>query len=184
MVEADIAKRKVDRLHPKAGSMDGFTIIELMLTLSVFGILVAIGAPSFNDLIVSTRIKNAASDLYGSLALARSEALKRNANVTVEPVTSGGEWANGWQVKAGTTVLNTRGAISNLKIECPAGSVCTQTLTYGRNGRLTSGTISLSVDLASPPAPRRVPMRCVNIDLSGRVNVTADNNLDGNCANG
>jgi type IV fimbrial biogenesis protein FimT len=161
----------------------GFTIIELMTTLVILGILVTIAIPSFNDLIVGTRIKGAASDIYGALTFARSEAIKRNANVTVSPL--GGQWVNGWQVMAGATVLATHGALNNLKVECPAGTACTQTITYARNGRLTpAGSVVLNVDLASPPTPPRVPMRCVNVDLSGRVNVTADNNRDGDCTNG
>jgi type IV fimbrial biogenesis protein FimT len=162
----------------------GFTIIELMTTLVILGILIAVAIPSFNDLVVGTRIKGAASDIYASLTLARSEAIKRNTNVTVGPVTSGGLWANGWEVKVGATVLATHAALSNLKVECPAATACTQTLTYARSGRLTSGSVALSVDLASPPTPRRVPMRCVNVNLSGRVNVAADNNLVGDCTNG
>jgi len=166
----------------------GFTIIELMITLVILGVLIMVAIPSFNDLVLSTRVKGAASDVYAALTFARSEAIKRNTNVTVGPLTAGGQWVNGWQVTAvigGTpTALATHGALSNLKVECPAGTACTQTLTYARNGRLTSGTVALNVDLASPPTPRRVPMRCVNIDLSGRVNVTADNNLDGDCTNG
>ena len=160
----------------------GFTIIELMTTLVILGILVTIAIPSFNDLIVGTRIKGAASDIYGALTFARSEAIKRNANVTVSPL--GGQWVNGWQVMAGATVLATHGALNNLKVECPSGTACTQTFTYARNGRLTAGTLTMSVDLASPPTPPRVPMRCINVDLSGRVNVTADNNRDGDCTNG
>ncbi|HYY61685.1 MAG TPA: GspH/FimT family pseudopilin [Burkholderiales bacterium] len=160
----------------------GFTIIELMTTLVILGILVTIAIPSFNDLIVGTRIKGAASDIYGALTFARSEAIKRNANVTVSPLS--GQWVNGWQVMAGATVLATHGALNNLKVECPSGTACTQTFTYGRNGRLTAGTLTMSVDLASPPTPPRVPMRCINVDLSGRVNVTADNNRDGDCTNG
>jgi type IV fimbrial biogenesis protein FimT len=162
----------------------GFTIIELMTTVVILAILVAIAVPSFNDLILSTRIKGAASDIYGALALARSEAIKRNGNVTIGPLTVGGQWADGWQVLTGATVLVTHGPLSNLKVECPSGTACTQTLTYARSGRLTSGSITLSVDLVTPPTPRRVPMRCVNVDLGGRINVTADNDRDGNCANG
>jgi type IV fimbrial biogenesis protein FimT len=164
----------------------GFTIIELMTTLVILGILVTIAIPSFNDLIVGTRIKGAASDIYGALTFARSEAIKRNINVTVSPL--GGQWVNGWQVTAvigGTnTVLATHGALTNLKVECPSGTACTQTFIYARNGRLTAGTLTMSVNLASPPTPPRVPMRCINVDLSGRVNVTADNNRDGDCTNG
>jgi type IV fimbrial biogenesis protein FimT len=164
----------------------GFTIIELMTTLVILAILIMVAVPSFNDLVLGTRIKGAASDVYGTLTFARSEAIKRNINVTVAPL--GAQWVNGWQVTAvigGTnTVLATHGALSNLTIECPAGTACTQTFIYARNGRLTAGTLTMNVDVASPPTPRRVPMRCVNVDLSGRVNVTADNNRDGDCTNG
>jgi len=162
----------------------GFTIIELMTTIVILAILVAIAVPSFNDLILSTRIKGAASDIYGALTLARSEAIKRNSNVTIGPLTVSGLWSDGWQVLVGTTVVATHGPLSNLKVECPGGTPCTQTLTYARSGRLTSGTVTLNIDLSSPPTPRRVPMRCVNVDLGGRINVTVDNDRDGNCANG
>jgi len=161
-----------------------FTIIELMVTVVILGILATLAVPSFNDLIASTRIKNAASDIYASLALARSEALKRNANVTVGPIVAGDPWENGWRVAVGGTVLNTQGAVPNLRIECPAGTTCLQTLTYGGNGRLTTSAATLNVDVLWPTTPPRVPKRCVDVSLSGRVNVTVDNNRDGSCANG
>ena len=172
----------MDRWNPKQRRHTGFTAIEMLVALTIIGILVSIAAPSFQTLIVSTRVKSGASDLYGALVFSRSEAIKRNANVTLTPVS--GAWANGWQVAAGATVLASHGALANLRVDCPSGTTCAQTLTYGRNGRLTSGGISLVVDVPVPSSPRRVAMRCVNIDLSGRVNVTTDNNLDGNCANG
>ena len=171
-------------------AMRAFTLIELLVVIAIFAILLALAAPSFNDLILSTRIKGAASDIYASLALARSEALKRNANVTVGPVTAGGNWTDGWQVAVGATVLNTHGPEGNLKMECPSGTPCNQALTYSGNGRLVSGipagqpTALLSVDELGALTPHRVPMRCVQVDLSGRVSVLIDNNLDGDCTNG
>jgi len=167
-----------------------FTVIELLVVIAIFAILLALAAPSFHDLILSTRVKSAASDIYASFALARSEALKRNANVTVGPVPPGASWTAGWQVAVGTSVLNTHGPAVNLRIECPNGTDCNQTLTYSGNGRLVSGvpagqpTALLNVDVLNPPTSRRVPMRCVQIDLSGRVSVLIDNNRDGDCTNG
>jgi type IV fimbrial biogenesis protein FimT len=160
----------------------GFTIIELMLAVVILAIVVSIGAPSLQELVLSTRVKNAASDIYSSLIYARSEAIKRGTNITVTPATGG--WINGWTVAVGATTLKQQDAISKLKIECPSGTNCTTTLTYRRDGRLTAGTINFLVDESAAPTPRRVGVRCVTVNVSGQVNVLSDKDYDGSCSNG
>ena len=157
-------------------------MIEMMLVLVVVGVLMAIGVPSFNDLIVGTRVKNATSDIYVALVLARSEAIKRATNVAVAPV--GGLWTSGWTVSVGGTTLSQQDAVKNLVIQCPSGTDCAQTVTYRRDGRLTAGTAQFFIDVTNAPNPRRVPPRCVVINISGQINVLTDNNKDGNCTNG
>jgi type IV fimbrial biogenesis protein FimT len=160
----------------------GFSMIEMLIVLGIVGVLAVVGAPSLSDFVIGTRVKGAASDIYSSLVLARSEAIKRGTNVDIAPLTGG--WVNGWEVKVGATVLRSGDPLSKLKIECPAGTNCTQTVTYRRDGRLSTGTITFAVDVTSPPSPRRISMRCVVVGVSGQINVQTDNNLDGNCANG
>ena len=58
----------------------GFTLTELMITLAVLVILVAIAIPSFNKLILSNRLTTTANDLVGAINSARLEAVKRNAS--------------------------------------------------------------------------------------------------------
>jgi len=85
----------------------GFTLIELMVTLAVLGILATLAAPSFQNLIRSTRLSTAANDLSSAMALARAEAIRRGARVTLcrsstsanaLPTcdTGGGAWTDGW----------------------------------------------------------------------------------------
>lgn len=65
------------------GRARGFTIIELMITLTVAAILLAIAIPSFNYLTVSSKLTTTANNLVNALGVARSEAIKRNVNVVV-----------------------------------------------------------------------------------------------------
>jgi len=64
------------------------TIIELMLTLSVVGVLIAIALPSFTSVIQNNRIRGQSADLMANLAIARAEATKRGVRVTMCPSTS------------------------------------------------------------------------------------------------
>src|SRR5450756_2718617 len=82
-------------MQSRSGS--GFTMIELLVVIAIAGILAALAAPSFSDLIASKRAQAVASELYVALLKARSEAVTRNANVTLAPTTTTGGWRNGWQ---------------------------------------------------------------------------------------
>ena len=84
----------------------GFTLIELVMTMAIAGILISIAIPSFNSTLTSSRLTNYANDLVGALNLARSEAVRRGVSVTVRKLDSdsytkigpGVNWENGWDV--------------------------------------------------------------------------------------
>lgn len=69
------------RLGP--GGSRGFTIIELAVTLAVVGVIAAIAVPSLQALINVNRLAGTAGELTAALQVARSEAVRRNARVTV-----------------------------------------------------------------------------------------------------
>ena len=74
----------------------GFSLIELIVAVSIAAVLLSIGVPSFGNLIATNRVKAASSNLHLSLLKARSEAVKRNTSVTMEPI--GADWEGGWVV--------------------------------------------------------------------------------------
>lgn len=59
----------------------GFTLIELMVTLAVAGILLAVGIPSYRSLTVGNHLSTVSNQLVSSLQVARMEAIKRNGPV-------------------------------------------------------------------------------------------------------
>ena len=61
--------------------MRGFTIIELMITIAILGILLAIGLPSMGKMLQNGQIRTAAESAAAGLQFARNEAIRRNAPV-------------------------------------------------------------------------------------------------------
>jgi len=55
----------------------GFTLLELMIALTVAGIIMASSIPSMRNYIRNNRLTGAANDLLHSIQVARSEAVKR-----------------------------------------------------------------------------------------------------------
>lgn len=97
----------------------GMTLIELMITIFVLAILAMIGVPSFQNASLGSRLAAAANNLLASVQLARSEAIKRNAAVTLCASSDGatcagsGGWEQGWIiVDAAAAVIQSHEGLS------------------------------------------------------------------------
>ena len=78
----------------RASRPGGFTLIELMVTVAVIGILAVVGVPAMAGLINANRSTAANENLTAALQLARAEAIRRSASVTVCASTNGTTCAN------------------------------------------------------------------------------------------
>lgn len=137
----------------------GFTLPELLAVIAVTAILASVAAPSFSELIASQRAKGAASDMFASLLRTRSEAIKRNTEVTLAP--SGLTWASGWSIAHpgdADILLEDRAAVVGATITGP------DSVTYLPNGRV-KGAAPPQFDIEVPGARQH---RCIEVDLSGR----------------
>ncbi len=82
----------------------GFTLMELMVALTVMAILVGFAVPSFREFTRNNRVTAAHNDLATAFTLARSESLKRSLPVSICATTDGedcgdaDDWTSGWMV--------------------------------------------------------------------------------------
>jgi type IV fimbrial biogenesis protein FimT len=154
----------------------GFTAVELVISIAIVAILLGVGAPALRDLIASQRVRSAANDLYTDLTFARSEAIKRNAQVRV--VRDSASWSEGWIVMSAGTALRAKSGMSNVSFAGAVGD----NVTYNGDGRTTLGAAT-SFNFSSTVGTA-VRMRCVVITPSGRPSVLVDGNRNGNCQDG
>ena len=79
----------------------GLTLIELMVTLAVAVVMMAMAVPSMSDFLENHQVAGIKSSLSGAVALARTEAVKRGLPVILQAIgagPSGNEYINGWEV--------------------------------------------------------------------------------------
>lgn len=141
----------------------GFTLVELVVTIAVVGILAAIATPSFSAMIANSKAKGIATDLYFDLAKTRSEAVKRNMDVTLSPSDDG--WKKGWTIYPSNQEDNVLEDHSisgaNVSVSGP-GSV-----KYNSSGRI-GGSVSFEIEATVGSASANA---CVTVSLSGLPNV-------------
>lgn len=83
----------------------GFTIIELLITLSIVGILATLAGPSFTEMLNNNRLITQTNELILAMNIARSEAVKRGRSVTITSASTTNDWSDGWIVAEGVNVL-------------------------------------------------------------------------------
>ncbi len=121
----------------------GFTLTELLIVMALVAILVSIATPGFGALTRANRVTVAANEMANLLSYARSEALTRGLNVTVE-APSVNNWSGALKVTTASSTVT--GAVETLRAFegtglAPNGLNSTGTatrLTFRPNGTLAS----------------------------------------------
>ena len=117
-----IYRARLNKKHLSITKMQGFNLIELMVTISVLAILLAIATPSFTNIVLGAKLNGYANNLVAGAYLARSEAIKRNSIVQLCVSTNGsscgaGGWEQGWIILSGAEIVKYQQAtVTGIKI--------------------------------------------------------------------
>jgi type IV fimbrial biogenesis protein FimT len=159
----------------RISSAQGFTLVELIVAISIAAILLAIAVPSYNSSQLNSQLRASANDLIASINLARSEAIKRGVTVTLcassDGESCGGEWHDGWLVLREADPLNAVDAVILQVVDGPpAGFQLTEalgndTLRFQSTGvDTTAATFTLCRSSPTTGSQERV----VSMDATGR----------------
>ena len=139
----------------------GFTLVELLVTIAIAGVLVAAVVPQFQSMVRRSQMTSVANDMIMAINFARSEASRTRGGVrlrALDATDAGNEWGPGWQVVApdNVTVLQTfNGATGGMKLNGTDGVVA---VTFNSRG-LPDRT--LTVDMCNPGTGVRIAMSAV-----------------------
>lgn len=156
----------------------GFTLIELMVSILMLAILVAVAVPMFQDSTLRSTLSAQANDLMSGAILARSEAIKRNQVVTM-CVSSNGTSCTAGSWEAGWIVISAANAPIRKHASAPTGYLIKGNITsiaFDSTG-LGASMTSLRVCRATPVGSQE---RVVAISATGRPSITKT--TDGTCA--
>jgi type IV fimbrial biogenesis protein FimT len=146
----------------------GFTVVEMMVVLVIVATLSVVATPTIAGVIVAQRLRSAGGDLVSALYVARSEAIKRNTNVTVRPVT-GVDWRTGWIAVAESGEQVARREVTGDRVQVTRAPT---TIVYTPSGRLDP-IGAVRVEFSDSYGQPGVAPRCVTIDTSGLPRVEA-----------
>lgn len=162
-----LRQRHVHNFYPQAVkesilAQRGFTMIELMVVVSILATLTALAAPSFTPLIERWRVRQSVEEMTSTLYFARSEAVKRGGGIVIRKIpnsatctraSTNAAWGCGWIVfsdtnrngaqDVGEPTLQTSPRPSNTDIELPGNGGTINVDRWGAFNGLSATAVNL-----------------------------------------
>ncbi len=178
----------------------GFTLIELMITLSIVVIVSLFAIPSFNGAIASSRLTSSTNEIYTALVQAKSEAVRRGKRVTVCATADGATcsddgsgWSTGWITFVDSTRTTVVSQDPGESVIAVGQAVNTNLLIQGpsyfsfsadsRSRDMSGGFLvaNLRVCSTSSALDNNKRSRMISTGVSGRLNVLPDLGVSSSC---
>lgn len=166
---------------PRQRRQRGFTLLEVMIVLTIIGIALTFGLPSMSAWLQSNQIRNAAESVQNGLQVAKAEAVRRNVSVNFTLSSLAGTGAPDWTVTCATPAADCPGAgMTETEIQkysaqegAPAARVAAPqaTIAFSGMGRVTPlPAATITINVTNPNggacAADAGPMRCLRIQVS------------------
>ena len=179
--------------------MRGYTLIELLVTIALLAILLALAAPNFISYRRNSELVSTANNFIAALNAARTEGMKSNMYSMVVPIGDDNNWAAGWKVfidvndngefDSGDTIVLSQPAVPSYITISGNGSTA-ETNSYVRydgsgfsrpiSGALSNSTLSITRNDAGSDFSQ---IRRIKIAVTGRARVcTPQSATDSNCS--
>ena len=193
MVGARFEGQLSSKFNSRRKTISGFTVIEVLVTLSVLGVFLSVGAGSFGGFMEKNRLKAAAEGISSDLHFARSEAVSRGTgnSVNVSFTTDGGtSWCYGLTTAASCDCTITDTTNASACVIPVAGTNVLRVMNsseYGTSVSMTSvtfpaNTTGFGATRGLAPAGQAVlttnsKTATVTLSALGRVRVCSDDNI-------
>jgi len=167
-----------------AARMSGFTLVELMVTLVVAGVLLAVAVPSFHRMMVTSRVTAQANELVAAINFARSEAIKRNTAMALcranraNPTNCASPQTGNWQLwivrpaAAGGTVVRS-GVVNEFSNALAVRSTLTgDRVVFGPDGLARTGGVVIEeerITVCTPRSAERETRRRIVLGVGSRL---------------
>jgi type IV fimbrial biogenesis protein FimT len=181
----------------KKAANRGFTLIEILVVVSIMAVLLALGVPSMREAIERNTVSGHINTFIGGLRYARSEAIRAGVPVVMCQSTNaetsaptcagaGASWADGWLIfvnrdldagniyssAGGDTLLKVQGPLSGSGNVTQTSGAANTKFVFRSTGLLTTGVSSFTFDSTSLD-PRQKRLICVSMQGRARILATA-----------
>lgn len=177
---------------PSFKAISGFTLIEAITVMTVAGVLLAIGVPSFKYVTTANRMSSDVNGLLGDLQFARAEAIKEGQPVTVCPTADNGvscanvaTWQIGWMVFVDNGVTGTvDGNDVVLRIQAPftnqeqmlSNQAPLSYISFNREGFVTTAPTPVTITLHDSTSNAQYT-RCLSFTIIGAMSTQTNGKL-------
>ncbi len=139
---------------------EGFTLVELMVTIAVMAIIALMAAPSMSNLLESKRLDANQRDLINTLSEAKSQAIlgRQNVSVNLNSTASNTPTSLNWQTASNNTL-----ELKNIAADGTQSSLTTTTLAFNANGVVANITQDTLLSICNS----RINKKKVQMDKHG-----------------